>query len=155
MKTKHILRILALTFLVTALGLGCKGTLEKGGAYNPGITNIDGTVTYKTDRALYTADSIFWATYSTLTDVFAIERKNRDLLWKVSPEIKHTMDKVRVQATVVVTAYGRARATYIANPGPTTLTNLNDWVNKLTSLAAVAEAALSPATTNILENPNP
>lgn len=122
---------------------GCHKTLEAGGAYSPSTTNAaTGAVTTSPDIAFFTLDSAFWAAYSTIDTVFSIERDNRELLWKVSPAIKHTLDSLRPTAVEVKNGYLKARANYIANPTPAGLTGIQAILAKLQELGAAVTAAL-------------
>lgn len=129
---------LALLGALLAAPIGCKHpSLELGGAY--AATN---TVP---DYAFFVADSAFDLAYSTIDAAFKFERDNRALLWKISPDIKHTLDQIRPQASVVTTQYLTVRAAYMANPVPANLTTLQTVLAKMQQLATAATAALPKA----------
>lgn len=117
--------------------------LEPGGAYTSSITNAAGTVTTTADLALYNADTAFEASYKTLDMVFLIERNNRDYFWKISPAIKHTLDKVRTSAQQVVNDYAAARTAYLANPTPAGLTGLQAVLAQLQQVVFAANAVIA------------
>lgn len=137
-------RILSAVLLAaTALGLGCKAHLESGGAYSPVTTNATtGVVSNSPDLPFYTADSAFWLAYTSLDTIFSIERNNREALFKISPEIKHSLDAIRPTALEVSQGYLRARQAYIAHPSPAGLTGVNLLLSKLQQLVIAAQAAL-------------
>lgn len=120
--------------LLTGAGCAHTPTLETGGTY--AATNA------APDLAFYVADSAFDTAYSTLEGAFKFERDNRDALWKISPDIKHTLDKIRPTAWDVVQRYSRSRAVYMAHPAPANLTPLQTVVDDAQRLAATALAAL-------------
>ena len=131
--------------LCLALSTGCKATLEQGGAYAPAITNaVTGEVTYNQlpDMEFYNVDAAYLLAYSTVNAVFQFERDNRAYLWKVSPNIKRTLDQIRPQAVAANAEYHKARAVYIANPVPTGLDRLQTILAKINQLSITATAVL-------------
>lgn len=137
--------------IVSAMVVGCAThRLAPGGAYAPGAftnavssTGVTTTVFVaesRPDFAFFAVDSAYDLTYSTLDGVFKFERDNRELLWKVSPSIKHTLDKIRVQAVSVNAQYLSARTAYIANPIPANLGILQQTLALLDQLAKTAQA---------------
>jgi hypothetical protein len=80
--------------------------------------------------------------------VFRFERDNRDNLWKLSPDIKHTLDKIRPDAAQAVQTYAAARKAYIANPTPTGLSMLNTILAKVQQVSAAAAAAVTSLQTS-------
>lgn len=141
--------------LITSLGCiaalfiaawGCKTPkLEAGGAYVYSVTNMVGTnlvITSTSDIGLYTADSAFKLAYQTLDLVFNLELNNADYFWKISPEIKHSLDKVRAVVDKAVPEYLAARAAYISNPSSPGLSGLNAILAKITQCVFAAQAAV-------------
>jgi hypothetical protein len=150
--------VVALMFGLGALGLatGCgSGRLEQGGAYAPGITtvvtNANGSfitnfvATGTADLQLEQADAAFALAASAMDAVFKIELENRAYLWKLNPNIKHTLDKLRPQVVAAEAAYGRARIAYQANPGPGTITSLQSGLAEVQALIGAVQAAAPPA----------
>ena len=138
--------VIAAALMAVLLITACKTPkLAPGGAYTGSVTNIVGTnlvITATSDLALYSADSSFALAYKTLDAIFLTERNNRDYFWKVSPQIKHTLDKVRVQAQKVVSDYAAARTAYIANPTPAGLTGVQSVLAQIQQLVFVGNAVL-------------
>lgn len=132
--------------VTVALSGGCKSTLQPGGAYAPSLTNSDGTVTSRPDMVFYTTDSAFNLAYATINTVFELERTNRELLFRLSPDIKHTLDRIRPSAVDVATRWAIARQAYIANPTQAGLTGLQDILAKLQQIAVSVQAALPAGT---------
>lgn len=143
---KKLLSILAVVALSVGLWTGCKTTLEPGGAYSPVTTNVAGVVINSPDIGLYTTDSAFAASYSILDLAFRFERDNREMLWKISPGIKHTIDKIRPGAETSVQAYKAARADYIKHPSPQGLDLMNSIIIEVQRVASAASAAITAAT---------
>ena len=148
---KKLILFLPIVALALCLGLSaCKTPkLAPGGAYTASVTNYVGTnaiITTTSDLTLYTADASFALAYRTLDAAFLIERNNRDYLWKLSPNIKHTMDKVRVEAQKVVNDYIAARAAYLANPTPVGLTGVQSVLAVIQQLLFAANAAIGAGT---------
>lgn len=114
--------LLALTLLT--LGVGCKSTLAPDGSYNKTVP----------DMAFYQADSAFGLAYDTINLAFEAEYNNRALLWSISPEIKHTLDKVRPVALQVRNDYVIARDAYLKNPTPAGLTGVQSILAKAQQL---------------------
>lgn len=113
---------------------GCKSTLEPGGAYAP--------AGQAPDKAFFAVDAAFDIAYSAVDAAFNFEKTNRQLLWKISPEIKHVMDKVRPQALVVAREYTEARRAYLLNPTPSGLTQLQTILSRLQQLSVAVTSAL-------------
>lgn len=131
---------LVLMFLIPT---ACKTQLAPGGAYTHSITNADQTVTTTSDVVLYNLDTSFKTAYDSINAAFETEYKNRDYFWKVSPEIKHTLDRIRPQAQQVVNDYAAARTAYLANPTPTNLSGVQAFLAKLQQLLLAASAAVA------------
>lgn len=136
---KRLSSVLAVIALSSVLWMGCKSTLEPGGAYAP--TNA------APDKAFYVADGAFMVAAGTLDTVFRFERDNRAALWKLSPNIKHTLDKIRPEAATAVVAYKAAREQYEKQPTPVGLDLLNTVLSKLSALSSAAAAAVTNYTT--------
>jgi hypothetical protein len=144
----------AALLIVTAISLAaftaCKTPkLAAGGAYTSPITNTVGTnivITSQSDLALYTADASFDLAYTTINSVFLIERNNRDYFWKLSPQIKRTVDKIRPIAQQVVNDYSAARTAYLANTTPAGLSGIQAILAKLQQLVFAATAAVGQQT---------
>lgn len=154
MKRLHLVGLLVVASffpLIFGLVTGCKGPLEPGGAYAPIVlsTNTAGVITTNVvaDRGLYTADSGFVAGEAVLGLAFRFERNNRALLWKISPDIKHGLDKIRPDAEMAVQSYKSARIAYLANPTPAGLDLLNTILAKVTQYAAAAQAVINTVNT--------
>lgn len=131
--------------LSLSLFLGCKATLQPGGAYSPTVTNaVTGVVTptQLPDMDFYNVDAAYSLARATINGVFEFERNNRATLWKLSPSIKHTLDGIRPQAVAANAEYHRARAVYMANPVPAGLDQLQTILAKINQLATTAAAVL-------------
>jgi hypothetical protein len=138
---------------LSALLVGCGGSarLQLGGAYAPAtfqtVTNDAGNVSTNTfisqqpDFVLYAADATFDFAYSSMEAAFKIERDNRLFLWKISPDIKHSLDSIRPQASLAVKAYTSARADYIAHPTPANAAAMQSFLSEVSRLASAASAA--------------
>lgn len=138
---------------IIAFDTGCKSNkLEEGGAYAPGLflvsTNASGAVVtnfsaaYAPDLAFYVADGAFSVAYATADTVFTFERNNRDMLWRLSPDIKKVLDGIRPQAVEVRNKYIAARTAYLQTPTPAGLSAMNEALSRMNNLAAAASAAL-------------
>jgi len=152
--------LVAITSVCIGLvGLGCKiGTsnLEQGGAYSPGsfIVTPDpsgtGTVTNFVatgiaDKSFFVVDSSYDLAFSVVDAVFNFERNNRLALWKLSPQIKGSLDAIRPKAVDINLRYAKARQAYMLNPAPSGLTPLQTILAELQNLASAAQAAITPA----------
>ena len=119
---------------VMALALGCAGRLEQGGAY------------YQTgqqpDKAFFALDSGYDIAYSAIDGLFKFERDNRLALWKISPDIKHTLDAVRLEAVKINRDWSIARKAYQDNPIPENLDKLQLILGTIQRLTAAAQAIL-------------
>lgn len=143
-------------FLVVAVagcGIFAKNRLEKGGPYSGYAfaysTNATGQVTTNivlvsaSNYPFFAVDSSFELSWSVVNAAFTFERNNRKLLWEVSPNIKHTLDKLRPQAWSVWKSYAAARTVYKANPIPANLTAMQQILAQMQAIAASAQAAIS------------
>ncbi len=139
-------RLALLLLLVPALFLNssCASQMELGGAYAPAITNEAGVVANAVapDIAFFRTDSAFKATHVLLTAAFTFEKENRDYLWKLSPEIKHGLDRIRPTAQECVIDYALARKIYKANPVPANLPRLESVLHRLSTLNSIATELL-------------
>lgn len=88
--------------------LGCKATLQEGGAYNTGNPVVD--------QGFFATDAGFNVAYSVIDAAFKFEQANRALLWSVSPQIKQKLDAIRPQAQQLVVAYISARDLFLKTP---------------------------------------
>jgi hypothetical protein len=124
---------------------GC-GTakLEQGGAYAPAVTNEDGTVSAAAmpDYGFFITDSAFSLAYAAMDGAFTFERNNRAMLWQISPDIKHGLDKFRPQAYAVSLKYSLARQQYLLHPVPAGLTTLQTILEETQRLSESVLAAL-------------
>jgi hypothetical protein len=105
MKKKLInLAFLAVVILPFALGATCKqARLEPGGSYAP--VDATGAYTVQPDLPFYQVDAAFAFAYSALDAAFKFESDNRVMLWKISPEIKHSLDRIRPDAVTARNQY--------------------------------------------------
>lgn len=145
---KRIILTLCLCASVVWLG-GCAHqlNLEAGGVYAPVNTNLDGTITIQRDTPLALADSSFMFYYDTINRVFHFERDNRAQLWKVSPEIKHSLDAIRPGCLAAKDGYLQARETYIASGGATNEWNtLQGALQNLKTYSVVVQEAINNRT---------
>lgn len=140
-----VLLAAALIAMPATLQTGCgHATLEQGGAYAPlPVTNIDGTVTQQGSAyELFVIDQSFQLAHTAVATVFQFERDNRALLWQVSPEIKHSLDRIRPQVVDAETRFAVGRKAYIAAPVPQNLTTLQGILTELQRLSLTAQAVV-------------
>jgi hypothetical protein len=146
MRIRKLIGITALSLMTLGLiGTGChRATLQPGGAYSPGTTNDAGIFipTQMPDITFYQIDAAFDLAYSTVDAAFKFERDNRLLLWKVSPQIKHTLDTIRPKAQDISVRYLLARSVYLMSPTPAGLTKLQSILSEISNIAVAATAAL-------------
>lgn len=141
-KQKHIALLL---IAIATLAFSCTSNkLQPGGAYAP--TNT--VVAVAPDIGFYTVESSFLLAESVVQTAFKFERDNRDMLWKISPDIKHTLDKIRPVSVEAIQRYAAARAVYKANPIPANLSTMQELLQKMQQLAASAQAAIKINTNN-------
>jgi hypothetical protein len=131
--------LLAIGLSIGLIAPGC-GSLEPGGAYAPVDTN--GVATAQPDKVFYTVDASFELAYKSLDFIFAFEASNRNLLWRISPEIKRGLDVVRPKAVQLRDEYILARIVYKANPVPANLDALKAALEKIEQLLATAQAVM-------------
>lgn len=132
--------------------VACRSVLERGGAYAPGTfvvaTNDSGVVVTNfiaisaPNRAFYIADASYDLAYSAVDAAFEFERKNRDMLWRLSPSIKKTLDDLRPKAWDVNVKWAKARQAYLMNPTPDGLTDLQRTLAELQNISNAARATL-------------
>ena len=135
--TKFLVLVACLPLLFCA----CKSVnLAPGGAYAPTNTT---TLVSTPDVKLFTADASFRLAYTLLDNAFAFEQTNRLMLWNISPDIKHGLDKVRPEAQKAVLAYANGRAAYLAAPSPAGLTGLQNIITTVQQMGATVTAILS------------
>lgn len=127
--------------LATSSLTGCKASLQPGGSYSPVDTN--GVATQKPDLAFYEVDSSYNLLYAAVDAAFTFERDNRLWLFKLSPQIKHTLDSIRPQAVSANARYLRTRTAYKANPTPADLSTLGTILAEIQQVSAAATAAIS------------
>jgi len=137
---------------------GCKNTsLAPGGPYSYSTTNVVGSntvVTTVSDLQLYQADVSFETAYKAAFTICNIEFQNRDYFWKISPSIKHSIDKIRPLVWESQGEYTTARAAYIAHPTPAGLTGVDAVVAKIQQLLIAATAALGTTNTPSITSTN-
>jgi hypothetical protein len=167
MKKKTFQTILFTGLLAGELLLmGCKASLQSGGAYAPAAATVstnatNGAVstnlvaTAAPDLAFYNVDDTFWLGYSAFLTASRLEMDNRAALWAISPKIKETLDDIRPQAWQAVKTYMAARAVYKANPTPAGLPALQTALSQLQTLVSAAQAAIATATANPASPPAP
>lgn len=156
--------VLALLLGISALFFaGCgltKSTLVNGGAYAPGsfqvttngeLVSTNFVATAAPDLLFYQVDSAFNAAYTIVQTTFALEYYNRAVLWKLSPDIKHTLDSIRPAAWKAVVTYETARTAYEKSPTSAGLTGLQDLlanVQQFSTLATSISAQIQTVSTN-------
>ncbi len=124
---KYLLALLSVCLLC-----GCKTPkLEPDGAY-------------KGDLNLALADASYKFAYETTIAVFQFELENRAELWKVSPSIKHGLDKLRPEVVKVDKRWAIARRAYKANPTPQGLSNLQTILAEIQRLLPAVQSQLQP-----------
>lgn len=138
------------------LGCGGAGKLAPGGAYAPlpvVSTNADtGIVTTNqvpADYLLFQADSTFMVAYNIADAAFLLERNNRAFFWKISPDIKHSLDLARPKALATRNAYFKARDVYVANPSALALGVLNLYGSQMQTIQASTDSAMSVVTNSV------
>ena len=90
---------------LAVLAMGCKTTLESGGAYN-----VEGD---NPQLFLYKSDLAFERANAVVDIALKWEYHNRALLWSINPSVKHELDKVRMRLPVYRQAYYDARQNYV------------------------------------------
>jgi hypothetical protein len=131
--------------------VGCKTKLEPGGAYAP----TNGPVAVAPDMGLYMADAAFDVAYRATDLVFKNEYDNRDFYWKVSPQIKKTLDAIRPNAVRARNEYAMARSAYMAGPSAAGLASMQAALTKMQQIQAATQAAIAGAAQNALANQPP
>jgi hypothetical protein len=123
--------------LLLPLGMlvGCgKTTLEPGGAY--------AQINQQPDKPFLIVDGAFDLAYTAVDATFKWEQDNRAKLWKLSPDIKHTLDKIRPDALKAKNQYLAARAVYKKNPTPAGLSDLQLILATVQKISASASAVI-------------
>lgn len=133
--TSYLLTAIFAVTLCIGFGTGCNAArLETGGAYaQEGV---------QADLAFYQVDAAYKLAYGILDGAFAFEFENRDSLWSVSPDIKHSLDQIRPQAELWNGRYLEARAAYKAMPVPANLQPMQAALLKIQQLQATAQTFL-------------
>lgn len=157
-KTKMLLPILVLFVIGLATEIGCKSQqqrLEPGGAYSGAILTVTNDASGNmvtnavqvtaSDIALYQSDLAMDLAHNTFVTVSDFEERNRQLLWSISHDIKHTLDKARPQVVQIMTAWAKARQAYLANKTPAGLSDLQTLLFQMQNLATAAQAGLAAA----------
>ena len=137
MKTKRINLMAVLALCLPLILTGCKtgnARLETGGAYA-----AEGT---QADLAFYQVDAAYNVAHGILDGVFKFESDNRDQLWRVSPDIKHSLDLIRPAAVLWNGRYLEARAAYKLVPVPANLSPMHTALAKVQQLQASAQTLL-------------
>jgi hypothetical protein len=138
---KKLITLLSCTVLLCGAVIGCKSPkLELGGAYAP--VGPDGVARIAPDVGFFAVEASFKLAHNAIRTVFDFEMENEAMLWRISPEIKRTLDKVRPQVNDAILVYARARDAYLASPTPAGLSNLEFALAKVKQLALAAEAAV-------------
>jgi hypothetical protein len=132
---RKMLRLLAITLLVCGVTVGCKtGRLEQGGAY--------AVVGQQQELPLMIADQLYKTSYTALDLTFKIEKDNREVLWKLNPNIKHRIDALRDAAWAVNLKWATARALYVQNPIPANLSAMELVLAEMQKLVPIAQQIL-------------
>jgi hypothetical protein len=143
---QKLMRKLILILPLFLLLVGCKNTLAPGGAYAP--IAQPGQPTQAPDMTLFVIDSAYKFAWTTINTAFDLEKANRALLFKASPDIKHTLDRIRPQAKQADLEFITARTVYLTNPVPGNLDALNAVLAKIQQLTAAAIAVVPQAKGN-------
>lgn len=150
----------ALLISVLAVGLmslallfsGCKtAKLEAGGVYAP--TNAVGQVVAN-DVGLALADASYKLAYDTALAVFRFERNHRAEIYRLSPQVKTELDKLRPQVVAIDRRWALARQAYKANPTPSGLTTLQTILAEAQRLLPVVQSQLAPMNRVLTQTPN-
>ena len=135
--------LLSLALIITVLTGCATAKLEPGGAYAP--TDAAGTPLQQPDYKFYVIDAAFKVAYATCDAAFNFEKDNELLLWKLSPNIKGELDKIRPVAVLALNKYSAARSAYKVNPVAANLSQLETILAEIQRLAATATAVLPKA----------
>jgi hypothetical protein len=134
---KNIIALIITAALIAGCALFSGKKFEAGGAYA-------GTESVAAMPDLYLADASFDAAYAAFKVVSNYEQANRATLWKLNPNIKHELDKLRDDVWKVTVDYARARTAYIANPVPANLDAARTAAAKLGQYSSVALTTIKP-----------
>jgi hypothetical protein len=130
-----ILPLILCLLLPLGMLVGCgKTTLEPGGAY--------AQINQQPDKPFLIVDGAFDLAYTAVDATFKWEQDNRAKLWKLSPDIKHTLDKIRPDALKAKNQYLAARAVYKKNPTPAGLSDLQLILATVQKISASASAVI-------------
>lgn len=132
---------LIISFAFIASFAGC-AKMAPSGAYATTGTQADAT--------FYSVDSGFNLAYAALDGAFTFERNNRDALFKLNPDIKHSLDKIRPGALNVAKKYALARRAYLSMPTPAGLTELQTILGEVRQISAAAVAVMPKTASSIL-----
>lgn len=113
--------------------------LESGGAYAP--TNSLGQASAVPDLAFLEVDQAYDIAHAIIQGILKFELDNRQFLWNLSPEVKHSLDAIRPDIVAAERQYDVARKSYKANPTPDGLGALNTILAQARRLAISAQAA--------------
>ena len=141
MKKTFLSTVAALLFCagLTLTTTGCnKATLAPGSLYT--ATNATPSTL---DYAFFQVDSAFSLAYATCDTAFNFEANNSAFCWKLSPDIKHTLDKIRPEALRLAQQYAKYRKLFIANPSSINLSSLQTTLDSLQPLTSQAQAAIT------------
>lgn len=138
------LMLVGLYSVITTTCTGCKTNLEPGGAYAPVTVSTNaatGEVTTNVNAQvlLHRVDLGYRLAKTTFYEVSQWEFDNRTNLWAVSPEIKRTLDRLRVEFVKVDQDFVTAHDACTAAPTP-------EGGGKLEAILARLEAVVDAAT---------
>lgn len=133
-KLTQIIGLISLAVLLLSIPAGCKSTLEPGGAYAP--------IGQAPDKAFYGVDATFDLAEGIVDGALKFERDNRLLLWRLSPDIKHSLDKLRPEFVNIVKQWGTARKAYMANPTPAGLSTLQTILGQMQQVSQAIQAVI-------------
>lgn len=122
--------------LILLCALGCISRLEPGGAYAP--VNAAGVAV--PDKPFLIADAAYQIAHKSGLAVFQFEKDNRLALWKISPSIKHTLDKWRPQFDKANKDYLTQRHVYKLNPCTENLDTLTGLLQKLQQVTTTVQS---------------
>ncbi len=133
---------------------GCNATLEKGGAYNPvvtnAVTNVDGQVTFEVvpvaapQKILFIADESYKFAYTTTLDVLRIEKEDRAEIAAILPGLKASFDKVRTEVRNIDLRWAKAREAYQKNPTPAGLDAIHSLLLEVQRILPILQTELAP-----------
>jgi hypothetical protein len=138
---KKYFLLITIAAAIVGFGFGCStDRLEVGGSYaQPGQAP---------DLILFQTDSSFDLAFTATQALFKFERDNREMFWKISPDIKHSLDKARPVAFECGKEYQRARAAYLLNPSPEGLDTMKTVLSKMSQIYAAAATVIQDVQLN-------